>query len=68
MEGKQMKCYHMIIQRPADLDGKTRREYISTQQGSAPAGWRCVAVCGYHDEPKTRETRKTRKTEGGSNE
>jgi hypothetical protein len=47
-----MRYYHMIIQRPGparwgDTDG--RREYISTKQGSAPAGWVCVAVCGYHD-------------------
>lgn len=26
-----------------------RREYISTKQGSAPAGWVCVGVCGYHE-------------------
>lgn len=47
-----MKYYHMIIKRPADLDGDTRREYISTTQGAAPAGWVCVAVCGYHEAPK----------------
>lgn len=47
-----MKYYHMIVQRPADLTGETRREYISTRQGDAPNGWKCVAVCGYHEEPK----------------
>lgn len=52
MEKKKMKYYHMIIQRPADWEGKTRREYISTTQGAAPSGWVCVAVCGYHEAPK----------------
>jgi hypothetical protein len=42
----------MIIQRQADLDGNTRKEYISTKQGAAPPGWKCVAVCGYHEEPR----------------
>ena len=50
-----MKYYHMIIQRPGparrgEPDG--RREYISTRQGSAPDGWVCVAVCGYHEEKR----------------
>lgn len=50
-----MKYYHMIIQRPGpahwgETDG--RREYISTKQGSAPSGWVCVAVCGYHEEKR----------------
>ena len=48
-----MKYYHMIVQYPGDRDGSTRREYISTIQGSAPKGYVCVAVCGYHE--KTRE-------------
>lgn len=43
------KFYHMIIQRSVDWTGETRREYISTRQGSAPAGWICVGVCGYHE-------------------
>lgn len=49
-----MRKYHMIIQRPGPARwGETegRREYISTHQGSAPPGWVCVAVCGYHEEP-----------------
>lgn len=49
-----MKYYHMIIQRPADLTGETRREYIDTKQGAAPPGWICIAVCGYHETPKTK--------------
>ena len=45
------RYYHMIIQRPGYVNWgtETRREYISTKQGSAPPGWVCVAVCGYHD-------------------
>ena len=47
-----MKYYHMIIQRNGDLDGKDRREYISTTQGAAPPGWKCVGVCGFHEKPR----------------
>jgi hypothetical protein len=45
------KYYHMIIQPIGQWldDTSNRREYISTKQGSAPPGWRCVAVCGYHE-------------------
>ena len=43
------KYYHMIIQRPSDWTGETRREYISRKQGKAPEGWKCVGVCGYHE-------------------
>lgn len=43
------KYYHMIIQKVGDTTGKSRKEYISTRQGSAPSGWVCVAVCGYHE-------------------
>ena len=42
-----MKIYHMIIEK-----GGVRREYKSEKQGASPAGWRCIGVCGYHDEPK----------------
>ena len=45
-----MKYYHMIIER-----GGQRREYISATQGAAPAGWRVVGVCGYHDEKPTKK-------------
>lgn len=44
-----MRYYHMIIEPKA---GGTRKEYISTRQGEAPEGWRCVGVCGYHDKPR----------------
>ena len=47
-----MKYYHMIVQYPGDRDGSTRREYISTVQGSAPKGYVCVGVCGYHEKPR----------------
>lgn len=50
-----MKYYHMIIGREyAERfgDKSTRREYISRHQGSAPAGWVCMGVCGYHETPK----------------
>lgn len=50
-----MKYYHMIIGRPVAEnmgDKSTRREYISARQGSAPAGWVCLGVCGYHEEPR----------------
>lgn len=53
-----MRKYHMIIAKPGPEnmgDHSTRREYINTRQGSAPAGWICLGVCGYHDEPKKRE-------------
>ena len=46
------KVYHMIIQRSGDWEGTTRREYLSTHQGSAPEGWVCVGVCGYHEKPR----------------
>ena len=47
-----MKYYHMIVQYPGDRDGSTRREYISTIQGSAPKGYVCVGVCGFHEKKK----------------
>ena len=45
---RKKRYYHMIIQRRG-WGTETRREYISTRQGSAPAGWVCIAVCGYHE-------------------
>ena len=57
-----MKIYHMIIEKLKTEqrgntkstygDSTTRREYLSRTQGKAPAGWICVGVCGYHEEPK----------------
>lgn len=49
-----IKYYHMIIARPAAErmgDKSTRKEYINRRQGSAPEGWVCVGVCGYHEVP-----------------
>ena len=45
------KYYHMIIQHEHDHKGETRKEYISRKQGSHPAGWRVIAVCGYQEVP-----------------
>lgn len=44
-----MRYYHMIIENRYTGE---RREHHSTVQGFAPPGWRCVAVCGFHDKPK----------------
>lgn len=52
------KYYHMVIARPSVErfgDTSTRKEYISTRQGSAPDGWVCVGVCGYHEESNERK-------------
>ena len=49
---KKVKYYHMIIARAAAEnmgDTSTRKEYISRKQGSAPAGWVCLGVCGFHE-------------------
>lgn len=46
------KYYHMIIQHECDHRGDTRTEYISKKQGSAPRGWKVIAVCGSHEVPK----------------
>ena len=48
------KYYHMIIQHEHDPTGETRTEYISKKQGSHPAGWRVIGVCGYHEVPSER--------------
>lgn len=55
-----MKYYHMIIERPSNWwqAPEGRREYISTKQGSAPDGWVCVAVCGYHEKPNAENEEK----------
>ena len=60
-----MRYYHMIIARPAAEnigDTSTRREYIARRQGSAPEGWVCVGVCGFHDEPGKGERRPNKMT------
>ena len=61
------RIYHMIVE-PRTTYGfseeelpvymrRKRKEYQSTKQGSAPAGYVCVAVCGYHDEPSRKGAR-----------
>ena len=55
------KYYHMIIQKVGDTTGKSRKEYISTRQGSAPSGWVCLAVCGYHETTTKNEPHKPHK-------
>lgn len=49
-----MRYYHMIVQpigQPME-DTRNRKEYISTIQGSAPSGYKCVGVCGFHDKSR----------------
>ena len=52
------RYYHMVIQPIGQWpdDTNNRREYISTKQGSAPDGWRCVGVCGYHEKEEAVNT------------
>ena len=50
-----MKYYHMIIGKKWEEshgDKSTRKEYLSTKQSSAPEGWICLGVCGYHETTK----------------
>lgn len=49
-----MKYYHMIVEPIGNWPGDTgnRKEYISTVQGSAPPGYKCVGVCGFHEKPR----------------
>ncbi len=43
-----MKFYRMVIE---NVRTGERSTYISPHQGSAPAGWKCVGVCGYFEKP-----------------
>ena len=55
-----IKYYHMIIARPSAEnvgDTSTRKEYIARRQGSAPSGWVCVGVCGFHEETRPHSSR-----------
>ena len=49
-----MKYYHMIVEPIGNWPGETtgRKEYISTTQGAAPDGYRCVGVCGFHEKER----------------
>ncbi len=39
-----MKIYRMIIENARTGE---RSSYTSQRAGAAPAGWKCIAVCGY---------------------
>ena len=49
-----MKIYRMVIEKVnKDKNAPAvRKTYESVQQGAAPAGWRCVGVCGFYEKPK----------------
>ena len=42
-----MKIYRMVIE---NIKTGERTTYTSHHAGSAPAGWRCVSVCGYYEQ------------------
>ena len=48
------KYYHMIVEPIGNFPGETtgRKEYISTTQGAAPPGYKCVGVCGFHEKQR----------------
>lgn len=49
-----MKIYRMIIEPLSTLPGdgeKERKSYTSPKAGSAPPGYRCIAVVGYYEKP-----------------
>lgn len=41
-----MKIYRMVIENTKTAERKT---YTSSHAGAAPAGWTCVAICGYYE-------------------
>ena len=43
-----MKIYRMLIE---NIRTGERMTYTSTRQGSAPAGWKCIGVLGYYEQP-----------------
>lgn len=45
-----MNCYRMVIE---NIKTGERKTYTSATPGAAPAGWKCVGVCGYYEKPKT---------------
>jgi hypothetical protein len=46
------RFFRMLIQ---NLRTGERRTYISARQGSAPAGWKCIGVLGYYEQPSRDE-------------
>jgi hypothetical protein len=41
-----MKIYRMIIE---NIRTGERSTYTSQHAGAAPAGWKCISVCGYYE-------------------
>lgn len=41
-----MKIYKMIIENTRTGERST---YTSQRAGASPAGWKCIAVCGYYE-------------------
>ena len=41
-----MKIYKMILE---NIKTGERVTYTSHRPGAAPAGWKCIAVCGYYE-------------------
>jgi hypothetical protein len=41
-----MKIYRMIIE---NIKTGERVVYTSHRAGAAPAGWKCISVCGYYE-------------------
>ena len=50
-----MKYYRMAIE---NIKTGQRDTYVSKRQGAAPAGWRCVGVCGYYETPRRDDEQK----------
>lgn len=46
-----MKVYRMVIEKITRTtnEPRERKAYESTHQGTAPSGWKCVAVRGYYE-------------------
>ena len=47
-----MKIYRMLIE---NIRTGERMTYTSARQGSAPAGWKCIGVLGYYEQPSRNE-------------
>lgn len=53
-----MKVYRMIVEstRPDPKTGeKERKSYTSAHAGSAPAGYKCIAVVGYYEKQNAKD-------------
>ena len=61
-----MKMYKMIVEPIKRLPGdgeSLRKSYTSPKQGSAPVGFRCVAVVGYFEKPSRKDKRQEKEEE-----